>query len=206
MQGIGRAQKHQRQAAVSGIEADRRRLVPDSLLKRRRQDGKRQLPAPVHVEMAAAGAVFAPFDNASPPGIFQRRRQMIGDDIEDDPDIGGAQRIGQALETIPAANVRIDLVGVADVIAMGGARDRSEYRRAIEMADAKPDQMRDKIDRRVECHPVSELQAIGGGGKGHVHSFRLRRIRDSNSQNDERFQPVRQCAQLASRRRFCDSP
>ncbi len=75
---------------------------------------------------------------------------MIGNEIENQTEVVLLQRLAQSLEAGIAAELRIDLGVVDDVIAMGAALARLHEGRCIEMRDPKGFQVGDDGSGRVE--------------------------------------------------------
>ena len=62
---------------------------------------------------------------------------MVGHEIEDEPEVVPLQRLAQSLETGFAAEFGIDVGVIDDVVAMGRALARLHEGRGVEMADAE---------------------------------------------------------------------
>ncbi len=134
--------------------------VLQHVLKRVAQERQRQAARPVDIEMAGVTAFFAVFNHIAPPGVFQRRRHMVGHDIEDQPQPGGFERLHHAVKALAPADGRLDFISVGHVITVGGAGGGGKHRRRVQMADAKPLQIRHQARRAVKRHAVAKLNAV----------------------------------------------
>ncbi len=176
----------ERQRAGIGIEDNGEIAACGNFLEGRVQHRQRQPLRPVDVEEAGTAAVAAPLDDVPPPWVLQRRRHVVGHDVEDEPEPGAAKCGRKPVEALAPAKRRIDLIVVDDVIAMSGAGRGGEDRRCVEMADAEIAQMRHDRDRRVEIRPVTELQAIGRRGQ-FPHLGRSSRIAAATARTSSEF-------------------
>jgi hypothetical protein len=77
-----------------------------------------QLPRPIDIEMARITAFFAAFHNVAPPQVFSEAAMWLGTMSRMSPK-PTLQRFHHAVEAISAANRRVDLVGVGNVISVG---------------------------------------------------------------------------------------
>ena len=84
------------------------------------------------------GRTGTPFKHVKPPWIVGKMyADMIGYEIEDQPQIMLPECVAQPFETGFAAKFGIELGVVGNVIAMGGALARLHEGRCIEMRDAE---------------------------------------------------------------------
>ena len=113
---VGRAEDRQQHAAAGAVRQD----VPVDIERDRMRRGR------------------TPFQHVEPPGIVgEMHADMVGHEIENQTEIVLLQRRAQSLEAGLAAELRIDLGVVDDVIAVGAALARLHERRGVEMADAE---------------------------------------------------------------------
>ena len=90
---------------------------------------------PVDVERGRMRRGRAPFQHVEPPRIVgEMHADMVGDEIEDQAEIVLLQRRAQPLEAGLAAELRIELGVIDDVVAVGAALARLHEGRGIEMA------------------------------------------------------------------------
>ena len=94
---------------------------------------------------------------------------MIGHEIENQAEIVLLQRLAQPLEAGIAAELRIDLGVIDDVVAVGAALARLHEGRGIEMGDAERLQIGNDGSGGVEIEIRRELQAVGGDRNGRRH-------------------------------------
>ena len=101
----------------------------------------------------------APFQHVEPPRIVgEMHADMVGNEIENKPEIVLLQRRAQPLEAGFAAELRIDPGMIDDIIAMGAALARFHEGRCVEMRDAERLQIGDDGGRGVEIEIRRELQ------------------------------------------------
>jgi hypothetical protein len=60
---------------------------------------------------------------------------VVRDDVEEELDPVGVERLGEADEAVLAAELRVDRAVVDDVVAVGRARPRALERRGVDVAD-----------------------------------------------------------------------
>ncbi|MNI34381.1 hypothetical protein D3C73_883710 [compost metagenome] len=113
--------------------------------------------------MTGVAALFSIFDDVAPPGIFQRRRHMVRHNVEDQAEASLLQSRHHAVETFAPADRRIDLVGVGNIITVGGTGRGGEDRRGIEMTYAQALEIRHERCGAIEGHAIAELDAVGRG-------------------------------------------
>ena len=80
----------------------------------------------------------SPFQHVEPPGIVgEVHADMVGHEIEDQAEIVLPQRLAETREAGFAAELRIELGVIDDVIAVRAALARLHERRGVEMGDAE---------------------------------------------------------------------
>src|SRR5690606_8373793 len=94
--------------------------------------------------------------------VVAHHAEMIGHDIDDQPQAMLVQDCDQAIEILAAAEIRIELRMIDHVIAMQAAGPRLENGRGIDVADTQASQIRNDACRIVERELVIELQPIRG--------------------------------------------
>ena len=119
---------------------------------------------PVDVEEGRIGADRAPFEHVQPPGIVGTDAHVVGHEVEQQAHAVLVQGLDQRLELGLRAELRVEVVEVDDVVAVGRARPRRGQRRGVEMADAEPGEVGHDLARRREAEARVELQAVGGAG------------------------------------------
>src|SRR3954451_24687938 len=111
-----------------------------------------------------------PFQYIQPPGIVRKMNtDVVGHEVEDEPDIMRLQRLLQPFEAIFAAEFRIELSMIDDVVAVGGAFARLHERRCVEMSDAERLQVWDNRRSRIETKIGRKLQAVRCVRNGERH-------------------------------------
>ena len=112
----------------------------------------------------------SPFQHVEPPGIVgEMHADMVGHEVEDQAEIVLLQRRAQPLEAGFAAELRIELGVIDDVIAVGRALARLHEGRGIEMRDAERLQIGHDGGGGVEIEIRGELQAVGRDRNGRRH-------------------------------------
>ena len=79
-----------------------------------------------------------------------------------------AKHVDHPAQRFLAAEFRIDLVVVDDVVAVRGAGAGFQQRRGVEVADAEAGEVGDQFGAAVEREVAMELQARGGAQWGHL--------------------------------------
>jgi hypothetical protein len=92
---------------------------------------------------------------------------VVGDNVEHEAHPPHPQLLDQRREIGLIAELGIQARRVNDVVAVGAAAAGLEQRRAVEMGDAEPRQIRHQLADPRERKPRVELQAVGGQD-GHV--------------------------------------
>ncbi|MHC2260238.1 hypothetical protein ACVIVC_002009 [Sinorhizobium meliloti] len=156
-----------RQAAVLVVVCKAQIAGCDLFLKRLSEEGERERLPRVDVEIVGKFAKAAPFDHAVPPVILEMRGHVVRDDVQNETESFGPQRMSEPHKSIVAAQGRVDLVIVDDVVAMGRPTDRGEKGRGVEVRYAEPDEVRDQLHGFCEVHPVAELETVGCVGQMH---------------------------------------
>src|SRR5260221_1134517 len=125
---------------------------------------------PVDVERYRVWRGRAPFQYVEPPWIVgEMHADMVGDEIEKETKVVLRKRPAQPLAAGVAAEFRIELAVIDDVVAMGRAFARLHEGRCIEMRDAERLQVRDDFGGLLEIEIGSQLQAIGRDRNGRRH-------------------------------------
>ena len=123
---------------------------------------------PVDVEGRGVGRGGAVFEHVQPPRVaVLRDAHVVGDDVDEQAHVAGAQRGREPLEGGLPTQLVAQAVVVGDVVAVRALRGRLEERRAVGVADAQRVEIVDERRRVVEGQAGAELQAI-------------RRARDAN--------------------------
>src|SRR5277367_2633782 len=94
---------------------------------------------------------------------------MVRNEIEDQAEVVLLQRLAQSFKAGLAAELRIELGMVDDVVAMGAALPRLQEWRGVDMADAETFQIGDDRRGGVEIEIRRELQAVGRDGNAGQH-------------------------------------
>jgi hypothetical protein len=132
-------------------------------------------PLPVDVEGAGLGRELPPLQHREPPAVVGAAdAHVVRHDVEDEAQAVLAERIGQAQESLLAAELQIDRRMVDDVVAVGGAGPRLVDRRGVEMADPEPREIRNDLRRVVEGEVLVELEPVGGARRGRRERSRAR--------------------------------
>ncbi len=95
-----------------------------------------------------------------PPGVERAGGHVIWHDVQEHPHVVLMQDVDQTLEVSFAAELRIQSKRIRDVVAMCAARACRHNRRAVEIADAEPAQVRHNLRRVREAELGSELDAV----------------------------------------------
>ncbi len=119
-------------------------------------------PAPVDVEGIGRRRQGAPFEHREPPRIVGAAdAHVVGHDVEQELQPVALQHVAEADEGLLAAELRVDLAVVDDVVAVHRARPRLVDRRGVDVADAELGEIRDDLGRVVEGEVLVELQPVG---------------------------------------------
>ncbi len=106
---------------------------------------------PVDVEEARRGTRWSITKDLSPERVaLGIGSHVVGDDIEDDAHLVGAQGIRESLPCSLTAQLSIDTAVIDDVVAMRAARSRGVDGREIHMADTQPRYVRNLSGKIVE--------------------------------------------------------
>ena len=105
---------------------------------------------------------------------------MVGYEIEDEPHLGLAQGCAEVVERLLATQLRIELVVVADVVAVLAARRGTEGGRGVHIGDAEASEVIHQVGRLREGEAGGKLQTVSrdrnarqrgrGAGDGAFHS------------------------------------
>ncbi len=117
---------------------------------------------PVDVEELRERARLAPLEHIEPPGVVGADAHVIGDEVEQQPHAVGVQGLDQGLEIGLGAELRVQVIEVDDVVAVGRARPRGGDRRGVDVTDAERSQVGDDGVRVGKAEVLVELQAVGG--------------------------------------------
>src|SRR5258705_8839911 len=125
---------------------------------------------PVDVERYRMRRGWTPFQHVQPPWIIgEMHSDMVGDEIEYQPEVVLLERIAQSLKAGIAAKLRIDPGMIDDVIAVGRALAGLHEGRGIEMRNAERFQIGDDRRGRVEIEVRRQLDAVGRVRDGRRH-------------------------------------
>ena len=122
---------------------------------------------PVDVEPPREGRGRPVSQDILPRGVLRRGGHVVGDDIEHDAHAPCGEIPVQRLEVGLGAQLGIERVRIDDIVAVGAAPPRAEHRRAMEMADAQPAQVRNELADPGQRKAGVELQPVGGAELGH---------------------------------------
>ena len=158
-----------RKAAFAGIVAQLDFAAFERLPVGRADDRQQHAAAgaigqlvPVDVEGRRMRRSRTPFQHVQPPRIVGKvDADMVGYEIEDQPDIVLLQRRTEPFETGLAAELWIELVVIDDVVAMGRALARLHERRSIEMRNAEGFQIGHHGGGGIEIEIRRQLQTVG---------------------------------------------
>jgi hypothetical protein len=89
-------------------------------------------------------------------------RHVVRHEIQDQPEIGVGERLRHARKPLLAAEFRIELAMIDDVIAMRAASAGLEEWRGVKMADAKIAKIGREPRGVIEAEILGQLHAIGG--------------------------------------------
>src|SRR5260370_21553083 len=105
---------------------------------------------------------WTPFQYVEPPRIVRKMHaDMVGHEIENQPEIVLLERPAQPLKTVFAAEFRIERGVIDDVVAMGRTLARLHEGRRIEMRDAKRFEVGDDGSGGIEVEVCRHLHAPG---------------------------------------------
>ena len=120
---------------------------------------------PVDVEKIGVPRARAVFEQIHPPEVLPALdAHVIRHDVEQQPQVVAAQldRQGRVLRFAP--QLRVQAVGIEDVVAVQASRPGLETGRGVEVADPQPVQVADEVPSVVEAEVPVELQPVGGDG------------------------------------------
>src|SRR5262245_1176713 len=86
---------------------------------------------------------------------------VVGDKVEDEPDVGRGERRAETIEGGSAAELRIERAVVDYIVAMGASGARLQNGRSVEVADAERPQIRNDSGGVVEPEGRRELEPVG---------------------------------------------
>ncbi len=110
----------ERQAAVLVVVSKAQIAGCDLFLKRPAEEGERKRLPPVDVEIVGKFAKAAAIRSRLCHQSFSRcAAHVVRDDVQNETESFGFQRMGEQHKSVVAAQVRVDLVVVDDVVAMG---------------------------------------------------------------------------------------
>ena len=136
---VGRAENWQQHAAAAAM----RQLLP------------------VDIERGRVRRGGTPFKHVKPPGVIGKMHaDMIGHEIQNQPEIVLSQCRAQPLKSGFAAKLGIELRVVDDVVAVGRSLARLQEGRGVEMRDAERLQIGHDIGGGFEVEIGGELQAV----------------------------------------------
>ncbi|MFK4488705.1 hypothetical protein ABIA45_003783 [Bradyrhizobium sp. USDA 336] len=95
---------------------------------------------------------------------------MVGDEIDDEPEIVLLKRLAQPRKAGLAAELGIELAVIDRVVAMGRAFAGLHHRRGVEMRDAQRLEIRNDRGGLVEIEIRGELEPVGRERNGGRHS------------------------------------
>ena len=130
--------------------------------------------APVDVEPARELRGRPVGENVVPGGVLAGGGHVIGDDVQHDPHAVRRERRVQRFQIRLGAELRINKVRVHHVVPVRASPAGTQDRRAVDVADAEPAQVRNEGARRGEGEAGVQLQAIGGTDRGHPISAAAR--------------------------------
>src|SRR5581483_3626486 len=128
---------------------------------------------------------------------------VIGDEVEDQTEVVLPESGAETLEAGVAAELRIELCVIDDVVAMTRSLARLGERRGIDMADAERLEIRHDRRGRIEVEIGGQLQAIGRKRDGRRHvMLRFARTPTRAKAGSRPRRPRWSCRLAKARRRF----
>jgi hypothetical protein len=132
------------------------------------EDGEEQLigklgldGVPIDVEEVGIGRIRAVFEHVVPPGVLRARGHVVGDHIKNVPHAMLVERGDKFAISRLTTQLRIDLVVIAQIVAMGAVSFGPQIRRAIDMADAQLVQIGNDCGGVAKRELAVKLQAVG---------------------------------------------
>jgi hypothetical protein len=131
--------------AARGVEAQRQLAAGQHRAIMRAEDRQQHLGAkltalrrPVDVEEVGVERALARLEHVEPPVIVGLAdAHVVGHEIEHEAHAARPQRIGEAHEIVPGADLGVDRIVIGDVVTVLAARPRLQERRGIDVADAE---------------------------------------------------------------------
>ncbi|MPM93541.1 hypothetical protein SDC9_140680 [bioreactor metagenome] len=141
------------------------------LAEHRQQD---RVTTPVDVVPGGVRGVPALLEHAPPARVLGGLGdpQVIGDDVDDDPDAGRVGRLDEFGPGLFAAPLVVDPGRVDAVVAVLGAGRRGEHRGEVERAHPQVTQVAHHRGGIAQGVLPGDLQSVGRGGGAHRLSFR----------------------------------
>ena len=106
-------------------------------------------------------------EDVVPGGVLAGGGHVIGDDVQHDPHAVRRERRVQRFQIRLGAELGINTVGVHHVVPVRASPAGAQDRRAVDVADAEPAQVRNEGAGRGEGKAGVQLQPIGGADRGH---------------------------------------
>ena len=160
---------------------------------------------PVDVEMRRVDRALPVLQHVGPPCIDRRTdAHVVRDEIDDLPEAVLVQSGDELIKILARADGGIQLIVIADVVAMQAVRARAEKGRRIDVADPEIAQVRHEVARLAEGEVLVELQAIGrrrdAGRSGFIRRFEKEKFGNGELNNvrgrSERIFPSRRSARI----------
>ena len=101
-------------------------------------------------------------------GLLEPRmqiRRVVGDDVDDDPDAAGVQRVDHPVEVVERSQPRVDVAVVGDVVPAIGQRGRVERAQPHRVHA----EVRQVIDARHDAGEVAQAVAVRIGEAARIH-------------------------------------
>ena len=131
---------------------------------------------PIDVEEARRGRARPVLEHVAPPRVgVGADAHVIRHEVHDVSEAERVQAVGEARVRVGAAELGIDRVVIADVVAVRAARHRREVRRGVDRADAEARQVARGLLGRRERKGGVQLQSIRADRN--VHELEEKRVR-----------------------------
>ena len=119
---------------------------------------------PIDVEIARVTRALPAPQDVVPPGVLDRRRHVVGHEVDDDSQPVCARDVAESREPGFAAQFRIEAIAIDDVVAMRAAGSRRGDRGQVKMGNAQLGQVGNDIGSGSEIELLTQLQPVGGDG------------------------------------------
>jgi hypothetical protein len=122
---------------------------------------------PVDVEPAGEGRTGTAAEDVGPCAVSEiTDAHVVGDEIEEQSEFVLPEGADENLKSGGAAEIGVEPIEVADVIAMGARGARCEDGRCVDVTDPKMGEVTKDGRGALEGELVMELESVGGAKRG----------------------------------------